>query len=108
LVRAGRPDVPGWAVLPPGERQRLFLKAADITERRRAEIVHTLAVETGCSAGFAHFQVQWSVSLLRQSASWGYLPRGDVLPSDTPGRFAMAVRKPLGVVAGSPRGTARR
>ena len=37
---------------------------------------------------------------MRQAANWGYLPYGDVLRSDVPGRFAMATRKPLGVVAG--------
>ncbi|MBL7622895.1 aldehyde dehydrogenase family protein [Frankia sp. AgB1.8] len=99
-VAAPQAAFPGWAATAPAERQRLFLKAADITERRRAEIVRILAVESGCSAPFAHFQVQWSVNLLRQAANWGYLPVGEVLPSDTPGRFAMAVRKPLGVVAG--------
>jgi len=99
-VAAAQASFPEWAAMLPGERQRIFLKAADITERRRAEIVQVLAVESGCCAAFANFQIQWSVSLLRQAASWGYLPSGDVLPSDTPGRFAMAVRKPLGVVAG--------
>ena len=99
-VAAAQAAFPFWAAMSPGDRQRLFLRAADITERRRADIVHILAVETGCGAAFGNFQVTWSVDLLRQAASWGYLPRGDVLPSDTPGRFAMAVRKPLGVVAG--------
>ena len=45
-VAAAYASFPAWASLPPGERQRLFLKAADITERRRAEIVHILAVES--------------------------------------------------------------
>lgn len=99
-VAAAHQAFPAWAAMLPKERQRLFLTAADITERRRAEIVHILAVETGCGAGFGNFQVTWSVDLMRQAASWGYLPRGEVLPSDTPGRFATAVRKPLGVVAG--------
>ncbi len=99
-VAAAQACFPAWASTPPGERQRIFLKAADITERRRAEIVRVLAVESGCCAAFANFQVQWSVNLLRQAAGWAYLPCGEVLPSDTSGRFAMAVRKPLGVVAG--------
>lgn len=99
-VAAAHDAFPAWAAMAPRDRQGLFLEAASITERRRSEIVHVLAVETGCGAAFANFQVSWSIDLLRQAASWGYLPRGDVLPSDTPGRFAMAVRKPLGVVAG--------
>jgi acyl-CoA reductase-like NAD-dependent aldehyde dehydrogenase len=38
--------------------------------------------------------------LLRQVANWGYLPAGEVIRSDTPGTFALALRRPLGVVAG--------
>jgi hypothetical protein len=33
--------------------------------------------------------------LLRQAASWGYLPVGEIIRSDTPGTFAMALRKPV-------------
>ena len=89
----------GW-VMAPGERQRLFLRAADIIDRRLDEIVPVMAVETGASKTFAAFQVRWSSNLMRQSASWGYLPYGDLMRSDTPGRFAMVTRKPMGVVAG--------
>jgi vanillin dehydrogenase len=99
-VAAAATAFPAWAELPPGERQRLFLAAADIVDRRLPEIAHTMAVETGASMTFAAFQIRWSSALIRQAAYWGYLPSGDVLPSDTPGRFAMALRKPLGVVAG--------
>lgn len=99
-VDAAAAAFPAWAAMAPGARQELFLRAAEIIERRRAETVRILAIETGCSATFANFQVSWSSSLMRQAANWGYLPQGDVLRSDVPGRFAMAVRKPLGVVAG--------
>ena len=99
-VAAAAAAFPAWAALAPLERQRLFLKAADLTDRRLPEIVRTVAVETGASAAFAAFQVRWSSNLMRQASGWAYLPCGDVLRSDMPGRFAMAVRKPLGVVAG--------
>lgn len=99
-VAAAAAAFPSWAEMLPGERQRLFLNAAEVIERRLPDIVRTMALETGASATFATFQVRWSANLMRQAASWGYLPYGDLLRSDTPGRFAMAVRKPLGVVAG--------
>ena len=99
-VAAADAAFPAWAALPPRERQRLFLQAADVIERRTPDIVRAMALETGAGAAFSMFQIKWSADLLRQSASWGYLPVGEVLPSDTPNRFAMAVRKPLGVVAG--------
>ena len=99
-VAAADSAFPAWAAMSPGPRQRLFLSAADAVERRTNDLVHLLAVETGTGAAFANFQIRWAADLLRQAASWGYRPAGDVLRSDTPGRFAMVVRKPLGVVAG--------
>ena len=99
-VTAAAAAFPAWSNLAPSERQRLFLKAADVIDSRLSEIAHILSVETGCSFTFGAFQIKWSSNLVRLAANWGYLPNGEVLPSDTPGRFAMAVRKPLGVVAG--------
>lgn len=99
-VTAAAAAFPAWAAMPPGQRQRLFLDAADLIDQRADGIVHALAVEAGTSAAFARFQIAWSSSLMRQAANWGYLPYGDVLRSDVPGRFAMVTRKPLGVVAG--------
>ena len=91
---------PGWAAMAPGERQRFFFAAADVVERRTGEIVRLLALETGTSATFGRFQIRWVIDMLRQAGGWGYRPAGEILRSDTPGRMAMVVRKPLGVVAG--------
>jgi acyl-CoA reductase-like NAD-dependent aldehyde dehydrogenase len=99
-VEAAAAAYPGWAATPPAERQRLFLKAAEITERRMDEIVPIMAAEGGASRVFAGFQIRLSVAMLRQAASWAYLPYGDLIRSDVPGRMAMVERKPLGVVAG--------
>jgi acyl-CoA reductase-like NAD-dependent aldehyde dehydrogenase len=99
-VAAAAAAFPAWAAMTPGARQKLFLRAADIVERRLEEIVELMAVEGGSSRPFSTFQIHLSAAMLRQAASWGYLPVGDVLQSDVPGRTAMVVRKPLGVVAG--------
>jgi acyl-CoA reductase-like NAD-dependent aldehyde dehydrogenase len=99
-VDAAAAAFPDWAALPPAERQELFLRAADIVDRRKDDIVALLAAETGCASGFAGFQVQTGIRLLRQASNWGYLPAGEVIRSDIPGTFAMALRRPLGVVGG--------
>lgn len=99
-VAAAAAAFPAWAAVGPAERQRLFLKAADITDRRLEDAVRLMALEGGASRAFAAFQVRLSSAMLRQAASWGYLPTGDVMRSDAPGRMAMVTRKPLGVVAG--------
>ena len=99
-IAAAHGAFPAWAALGARARQALFLKAADILERRADKIVLTMAKETGSAAPFSRFQVQWAVGLLRQAAGYPYLPGGEIVPSDTPGVFAMAIRKPLGVIAG--------
>ncbi|HTR94759.1 MAG TPA: aldehyde dehydrogenase family protein [Trebonia sp.] len=99
-VDAAAAAFPAWADLPPAEKQTLFLRAADIVERRRDEIAGLLAAETGCAAGFAGFQTLTAIRLLRQASNWAYLPVGEVIRSDNPGTFALALRRPLGVVAG--------
>jgi vanillin dehydrogenase len=99
-IDAAHAAFPAWAATPPIERQRLFLRAADVIESRSEALVALLAIETGTGSAFARFQIKWAAELLRQAGNWGYRPIGDVLASDTPGRFAMATRKPLGVVAG--------
>ena len=90
---------PGWAAVLPAERQRIFLKAADVLETRLEEVVSILARETGATFGFAMFQMHFVPGLFRQAAAVGYQPIGQILPSDNPGTFAMGVRKPVGVVA---------
>lgn len=99
-VEAAAAAFPAWATLNPGARQQLFLEAADIVDRRHEELVELMAVEGGASRAFSSFQIRLSSAMLRQAAGWGYLPAGDVLRSDVPGRMAMVTRKPLGVVAG--------
>ena len=88
-----------WAATPPVVRQRIFLAAADILERRRDEVVGLLANETGCTFGFAMFQMGFVPGLFRQAAGLAYSPVGQVIPSDSPGTFAMGIRRPVGVVA---------
>ena len=89
---------PAWAESPPGQRQRVFLTAADLLRRRAEEIRHLLAVETGCGAAFAGIQVDFAATLFRQAAALAYAPVGDALASDLPGTHALARRRPVGVV----------
>jgi acyl-CoA reductase-like NAD-dependent aldehyde dehydrogenase len=86
-----------WSQTPPEQRQRIFLKAADILESRQDEVVGWLARETGCTFGFAMFQCHFVPGLFRQAAALPYAPLGEVIPSDT-GAFSMGIRRPVGVV----------
>ncbi len=97
-MAAAAAAAPGWAATVPAERQRVFLAAADILERRRDEVVSWLARETGCTFGFGMFQMGFVPGLFRQAAALAYAPLGQVIPSDHPGTLAMGIRKPVGVV----------
>jgi acyl-CoA reductase-like NAD-dependent aldehyde dehydrogenase len=97
-VKAAEDAFAEWSAAPPAVRQGVFLKAADILESRRDEVVSLLARETGCGFGFGMFQMGFVPGLFRQAAGIAYAPIGQVIPSDVPGTFAMGLRRPAGVV----------
>jgi acyl-CoA reductase-like NAD-dependent aldehyde dehydrogenase len=98
-IEAAARAFPEWSQSLPAQRQAIFLKAADVLESRRDEVVALLARETGCSFGFGMFQMGFVPGLLRQAAAIAYAPIGQVIPSDHPGTLAMGIRRPAGVVA---------
>jgi acyl-CoA reductase-like NAD-dependent aldehyde dehydrogenase len=96
-VDAAAEAFPGWWKTPPAEKQRIFLKAADVLESRAEDVAGWLTRETGSTFGFAMFQLHFVPGLLRQAAALAYAPIGEVIPSDI-GQFAMGLRRPVGVV----------
>jgi acyl-CoA reductase-like NAD-dependent aldehyde dehydrogenase len=97
-IDAAAAAFPEWSATVPAARQAIFLKAADVLESRRDEVVGLLARETGASFGFGMFQMGFVPNLLRQAAALGYSPSGQIIPSDHPGTLAMGLRRPVGVV----------
>ena len=98
-IAAAAQAFPEWSQSVPAQRQAIFLRAADILESRRDDIVGQLARETGASFGFGMFQMGFVPGLLRQAAAAAYSPLGQILATDHPGTLAMGIRKPVGVVA---------
>jgi acyl-CoA reductase-like NAD-dependent aldehyde dehydrogenase len=99
-IEAATAAFPMWAATAPKQKQKILLKAADIVDQRADDIGRVLAEETGGVPAFVNFQLTWITGLLRQAAGWVYLPTGEVIPSDYPGALHMAIRRPLGVIAG--------
>jgi acyl-CoA reductase-like NAD-dependent aldehyde dehydrogenase len=97
-VEAAAGAFPAWSQTSPAERQRIFLEAANVLERRGDEVVSLLARETGCTFGFGMFQLGFVQGLFRQTAGLAYAPVGQVIPSDVPGMLSMGLRRPVGVV----------
>jgi acyl-CoA reductase-like NAD-dependent aldehyde dehydrogenase len=98
-VDAAAKAFPAWAQTTPAERARLFFKAAEIVKRRSDEIAEVLAIETGGTITYSHFQADLVAATIEQAAGWMYLPKGEVLESNIAGAHSIGVRRPLGVVA---------
>ena len=89
-----------WANTLAAERELLLLRAADVLEASRAEVVNVLIGEAGSTFGKAQFEVSFTVNMLRAVAGEARRVTGEVMPSDIAGMVSLAIRKPLGVVAG--------
>jgi len=98
-VAAAQRAFPAWAALAPSERRARLTKAADLLESRTADFI-ALAGETGAMANWYGFNVQLAAGVLREAAAMTTQIVGEVIPSDIPGSFAMALRQPCGVVLG--------
>lgn len=97
-IEAAAAAFPEWAASPPSLRRKLFLKAADIFEKRQDELVRIVAEETGSTIGIAMFQMFFVPGLFREAAAQAYSVTGEIIPADYPGAFFMALRQPAGVV----------
>lgn len=106
-VRAARTafDEGPWPRMPPGERERLILKLADLVERDRLMLAEIETVESGRVLGAVQaFDSDLTVSCLRYMAGWATKLSGktiDLTVPYAPGMrfFAYTRLAPVGVVA---------
>ena len=98
-VAAAQAAFPAWAALAPNERRSRLLRAAEQLQARSEEFI-AAAGETGAMANWYGFNVRLAANMLREAASMTTQITGEVIPSDVPGSFAMALRQPCGVVLG--------
>jgi vanillin dehydrogenase len=89
-----------WGNSPAALREKILHRAADELEAATSEIVDLLIGEGGSTFGKAHFEVPFAANMLRSIAGEARRVQGDVFPSDVSGLLSLAIRRPLGVVAG--------
>jgi vanillin dehydrogenase len=89
-----------WGNSPAALRERILHRAADELEAATNEMVDLLIGEGGSTFGKAHFEVPFAANMLRSIAGEARRVQGDVFPSDVTGLLSLAIRRPLGVVAG--------
>ena len=81
------------------EREAWLSRAASLLEEQADEFADILVDEIGSSISKARFEIGAAVAILRAAAGSTRMVSGKTMPSDTPGRFSMSVRSPVGVVA---------
>src|SRR6202050_3401083 len=89
-----------WGNTLPSERELILIRAADVLESMRGEVVHLLIEEAGSTFGKAHLEVSVVTGVFRSAAGECRRIMGQTIPTDAPGRISMAIRRPLGVVGG--------
>jgi aldehyde dehydrogenase (NAD+) len=97
-VQAARHAFPGWAGLPPAERERCMLKCADAIESRREHLMNVLMDESGSTLVKARYEAVYTANLFRAAAGEARRLYGDTFPNDKPHRMSLVTREPLGVV----------
>ena len=91
---------PAWAAIGPTARRVVLNAAADALAERKDAFVAAMMGEIGATTGWAMFNLNLAVNIVREAASLTTQVAGEVIPSDKPGCFAMAVKEPVGVILG--------
>ena len=95
---AAKAALPAWRKLSPDARAQFLFRAADILERRKAEVAAALTREEGKSLAESAGETGRGVVLLRYFAGEGLRVGGDVIPSVNPNALFFTERVPVGVV----------
>lgn len=95
---AAREAQKNWAAMAPAARAAIMLKAVEIFDKRREEIVEWIIKESGSTRIKA--QIEWGAAraITLEAASFPSRVHGRILPNDIPGKESRVYRKPLGVV----------
>lgn len=97
-IAAAKSAFAAYKVTTPTERERWLLRAAELLEERKAEILDCLIDEIGSPFGKAMFEYTKGLAMIRAAAGMCRNMRGETIPSDVPGKFSMTIREPRGVV----------
>lgn len=95
---AARDAQVGWAALGPSARAGVLLKAVEIFDQRRAEIMNWLIEESGSTRVKAQIEWESARAITLEAASFPSRVQGSILPIDIPDKESRVYRKALGVV----------
>lgn len=87
-----------WAAQPPSARRQVILRAAQIMEQRRDEIVDWIVKESGSTVGKAQVEVSLAAGITLEASSFPTRVHGRIVESNNPGKELRVYRRPIGVV----------
>ncbi|KAK0886936.1 hypothetical protein LTR02_017690 [Friedmanniomyces endolithicus] len=88
----------GWKRASANARRDIIIRAADLFEERKEELIKAQMDETSCQRGWAMINVQLTVGYLREIASCVSHIKGQIPSIDKPDTFAFVFKEPVGPV----------
>ncbi|MDB4896913.1 MAG: aldehyde dehydrogenase, partial [Firmicutes bacterium] len=88
-----------WRKTPAPRRGEILYRLAEILRERKEDLARLLTSEMGKVIAEARGDVQEAIDMTYYMAGEGRRMAGQVVPSELPDKWAMAVREPVGVVA---------
>jgi acyl-CoA reductase-like NAD-dependent aldehyde dehydrogenase len=90
-----------WSQTAPPFRRDIFLRAADILERRATELAEYMMIETGSHAFWAEqFNLPLAAEIIRDMAGRSNQLGGEIPLLDNSNTSALVWREPYGVILG--------
>lgn len=97
-VAAAAAAFPAWSRTSPTERRKVFLKAAEVMDRRRDELAGYMVKETGDDEGWCHFNIDVAIDILRDVGGRCVAISGAIPQLQDPGTTGLILKEPYGVV----------
>jgi acyl-CoA reductase-like NAD-dependent aldehyde dehydrogenase len=96
-VEAARAAYPAWSMMPAPKRGEILFKVARLLAEHKEELSRLMTREMGKVLPEARGDVQEAIDVAYYMAGEGRRLFGQTVPSEMPDKFAMAIRRPIGV-----------
>ncbi|HEY7846888.1 MAG TPA: aldehyde dehydrogenase family protein [Candidatus Limnocylindria bacterium] len=97
-VAAAKAAFPAWSLMPAPKRGEILFKVARLLAEHKEELSRLMTREMGKVLPEARGDVQEAIDVAYYMAGEGRRLFGQTVPSEMPDKFAMAIRRPIGVV----------
>ncbi|MGQ8874373.1 aldehyde dehydrogenase family protein [Paenibacillus sp. TSA_86.1] len=87
-----------WQATLPSVKEGVLRKMASLMDGRKEEIIQLLITESGSTRIKAEAEFAAAKRIVDESASFPFRMKGELLPSNTPGKENRVIREPKGVI----------